>query len=240
MTLAPLPAVSETPLGSVGRAPQAGPGGARVKPLLRGWLHLAAVPVAMIAGAILLGSAPPGRIGIAEITYVATLVALFGSSALYHVPNWPPGKRQWLKRVDHSAIFFLVAGTYTPFARLLPAAAGHTLVIVGWSGAALGSLATMFWPQAPKPVSAVTYVLLGWMGLWFLPQIEQSLGPLVLFWILAGGVLYTLGAVAYALRRPDPWPAVFGYHEIFHALIICAAACHFVAVALTVRLDIPR
>jgi hemolysin III len=200
---------------------------------MRGWLHLGALPVASIAGAILLAWPRPGPVGFAEVIYVVTLVTLFGVSALYHVPNWPPAKRRWMERLDHSAIFLLVAGTFTPLSRLLPAAAGQMLLILGWSGAAMGSVAAMFWPDAPKPVSAASYLVLGWMGLWFLPQMAaHALGPTVLFWILAGGALYSLGALAYALRRPDPWPAVFGYHEIFHAFTIAGAACHFVAVAL--------
>jgi hemolysin III len=206
---------------------------------MRGWLHLGAFPVALVVGAMLLAWPKAGRVGFGDVLYVVTLVTLFGVSALYHVPNWPPGKRRWLERLDHAAIFLLVAGTFTPFSRLLPAADGRLLLILGWSGAAMGSLAAMFWPDAPKPVSAASYLVLGWMGLWFLPQIAHSLGPAVLFWILAGGVLYSLGALAYALRWPDPWPAVFGYHETFHAFTLAAAACHFVAVALTLRLALP-
>lgn len=163
------------------------------------------------------------------------LVVLFGVSALYHRPMWPPRIRSWLGRLDHAAIFLLIAGTYTPFSHALGPDSGATLFRLAWIGAAAGSVVAIFWPRAPKPIVTATYLTLGWMSVWFIPEIQRALGTGVVAWIVAGGLLYTVGALAYALRRPDPWPAVFGYHEIFHAFVIAAAACHFVAVTLVLQ-----
>ncbi len=204
----------------------------RVKPLLRGWSHVVALPGALLAGGILLAQTASSTGRSACLTYVVALVLLFGVSALYHRPMWPPRIRGWLGRLDHSAIFLLIAGTYTPFSFALGSGVGVTLFRLAWAGAAAGCLVTLLWPSAPKPIVTCTYLAVGWMAVWFLPAFERALGPAVVAWIVAGGLLYTIGALAYALRRPDPWPAVFGYHEIFHAFVIGAAACHFVAVAL--------
>jgi hemolysin III len=202
----------------------------RLKPLLRGWSHRVAFFVAILAGGLLLAQTSSSRSRGACLTYVTALVVLFGVSALYHRPMWRPRVRSWLGRLDHSAIFLMIAGTYTPFSHALSPGSGATLFCLAWFGAGLGSLVAILWPKAPKPIVTATYLTLGWMSVWFLPELERALGPWVLAWIVGGGLLYTLGALAYALRRPDPWPAVFGYHEIFHAFVIAAAICHFVAV----------
>ncbi|MHB8419391.1 MAG: PAQR family membrane homeostasis protein TrhA [Myxococcales bacterium] len=223
-----MPPSGESAAGDVVRAPPS----ARVKPLLRGWSHLIAFFLVLVAGGVLLvrTGGEPGRD--ACLIYVATLALLFGVSALYHRPNWSPGLRPWLQRLDHSAIFLLVAGTYTGVGRALPADTRRLFLEVAWSGAAAGCAVALFWPQAPKAVSAAAYLVLGWTALWFLPTMDRTMGFHVVGWIVGGGALYTLGAMAYALRWPDPWPRVFGYHEIFHAFVIGAAACHFVGVAL--------
>jgi hemolysin III len=202
---------------------------------LRGWSHLFAFFVALLAGGVLVSQTFSSKGRNACLTYVVALVALFGMSALYHRPMWPPRIRSWLGRFDHTAIFFLIAGTYTPISLALGPGMGATLFRLAWIGAALGSLVAILWPLAPKPVVTGTYLAIGWMAVYFLPQIERTLGLEVVAWVIAGGLLYTVGALAYALRRPDPWPAVFGYHEIFHAFVICAAACHFVAVVLVLQ-----
>jgi hemolysin III len=204
-----------------------------VKPLLRGWLHLVALPAALLAGGVLLAQTTKAR-G-ACFTYVGALIVLFGVSALYHRPMWSPRTRNWLGRLDHSAIFLLIAGTYTPFSLALGPSAGAMLLRLAWLGAAAGCLMTLCWPSAPRPLVTATYLAIGWMSVGFLPAFERTLGPGIVAWIIAGGLLYTVGALAYALRRPDPWPAIFGYHEIFHAFVIGAAACHFVAVTLVLQ-----
>jgi hemolysin III len=207
----------------------------RQKPLLRGVSHEVAA-FAALAGWLGLAAAaptPPGRA--AATVYGATLFVLFSASALYHRPNWPPRPRLVMRRIDHSAIFLLIAGTYTPFCLVLGGWQGRTLLAVAWGGALLGLVRAVFWPRAPRPVAAGAYLLLGWVVLPALPALWKALGtgPMVL--LALGGLLYTLGAVIYAMRRPDPFPRVFGFHEVFHALVVGAAACHFVVVAAALR-----
>jgi hemolysin III len=162
-------------------------------------------------------------------TYGASLFTLFLVSAVYHRPFWTPRKRDLIGRLDHSAIFLLVAGTYTPFCLLLDGA-GIAMLVGIWVGAALGVAMSLFWPSAPKPLLALVAVLLGWQFLPLAPALRGALGPGALRLVLAGGALYTVGALVYALRRPDPFPRVFGFHEIFHLFVVVAATCHFVAV----------
>jgi hemolysin III len=140
-----------------------------------------------------------------------------------------------MRRLDHSAIFLLIAGTYTPICLLLPARSGHPLLAIVWGGAAAGVLQSVLWVRAPKPLVAGVYVLLGWAVVPVLPALRAALGGTSLALLAAGGAAYTLGAVVYALRRPDPFPRVFGYHEVFHALVILAAVCHFAVAAAAVR-----
>lgn len=207
----------------------------RVKPRLRGVSHGVAGFVALVAGALLVARAPSARAAAATSVYALSLVAMFGVSALYHWPTWAPGPRQWLRRLDHSTIFILIAGTYTPISLLLDGGRARTLLLVAWGGALLGIVQSLFWVRAPKPIVAAAYVALGWVVVLFLPAVQRAVGPLGLALLAGGGLLYSLGALVYTLRWPDPAPAVFGYHEIFHALVIFAAAGHFAAVALIVR-----
>jgi hemolysin III len=202
------------------------------RPLLRGWFHLAALPLALVAGAGLFAQTHSARATIAVAAYTASLAVLFGVSALYHRVTWSPGARQWMRRLDHSAIFILIAGTFTPFGAAIPS--GGPLLLAAWGGAALGIVQALFWIHAPKPVTVLAYLLMGWMGALFLPEIQRAYGTDALLWLAGGGVLYTLGALAYALKRPNFWPGVFGYHELFHVMVVAAACCHFVAVAQTV------
>lgn len=200
------------------------------KPLLRGVSHQVSFFVALAAGVLVVWLAPHdvARVGVA--VYMASLTVLFGVSALYHRPTWRPKARAVMRRLDHASIFVLIAGTSTPFALTLPDPARSSFLIIAWAGAALGVLRAFFWIGAPKALVAVLAIALGWASLPFLPQLRETVGLATVLWIGVGGVLYSAGAAVYALKRPNPWPRVFGYHEIFHALVILAAACHFVGV----------
>jgi hemolysin III len=188
--------------------------------------------VALIAGATLVVLAPAGRATAASAIYAVALAGLLGTSALYHRVTWQPRARAWLRRLDHSMIFVLIAGTYTPFALLVLDNPLRTVVLVGvWSGALAGIVFTLVWADAPKWLTAATYVALGWFSIVAIPQITARAGLGALALLALGGIAYTAGAFVYASRRPDPRPATFGYHEIFHVLVVVAAAAHFTAVA---------
>jgi len=204
-----------------------------VKPRLRGVSHQWAFFVALAAGVILVVAAPSGRATLAAAIYAVTVAAMFGASALYHRVDWKSlSARRWMRRLDHSMIYLLIAGTYTPFALLvLDGGIANAVLIAVWSGAALGIGLKMLWPDTPKWLTAAVYVTLGWVAVIAFPELASELGFLGMFLVAGGGVLYTAGAIVYALRRPDPAPAVFGYHEIFHVLVIAAALLQFVAVA---------
>lgn len=205
------------------------------KPLLRGVSHEVAAAIALAAGVLLVAAAGPHGRGPAAV-YAASLFALLATSALYHRANWPPRPRLFMRRLDHSAIFVLIAGTYTPMCALLGGAVGHRLLAIVWAGAAVGVVQAVAFPRAPKPLVAIAYLLLGWAVLPVLPDLWRALGTAPLALLGAGGISYTVGAVVYATGRPDPFPRVFGYHEVFHALVIIAAALHFAAVAQAIRL----
>ncbi len=160
-----------------------------------------------------------------------TLTALLGISAAYHRPTWQPVARMWMRRLDHAAIFLLIAGTYTPLSIALPRSEGFQLRVIVWAGAIAGIVQSLVWVTAPKPLIALIYVVLGWSIIPFVRPMYAATGGWPLAVMLGGGVVYSLGALVYARRRPDPVPAVFGYHEVFHALVIVAATMHFVAVA---------
>ncbi len=207
----------------------------RAKPLLRGVSHEVAAFLAFGAWMALLAAAPAGRARAAAGVYGATLFALFAISALYHRPTWGTRARLLLRRLDHSAIFLLVAGTYTPFCLLLGGPMGQALLAGIWIAALLGILQSIFWVAAPRPLVALFYIALGWAAVPIMPALREALGGRAIALLAAGGLAYTLGAVIYAARRPDPAPAVFGYHEIFHALVIVAAACHYAVAAQAVK-----
>jgi hemolysin III len=211
-----------------GAAPRLGP----VKPRLRGVVHQWAFFAALLAGVALVVLAPAGPATAAAAVYAVALAGLLGTSALYHRVTWRPRARAWMRRLDHSMIFVLIAGTYTPFAALVLTGSLRTVVLVGvWCGAAAGVLFSLTWVRAPKWLTAAAYVALGWFALIALPEIASRAGAAALALLLLGGLAYTTGAVVYALRRPDPAPAVFGYHEVFHVLVVAAAVAHFAAVA---------
>lgn len=206
----------------------------KVKPKLRGWIHEGAFPVSVVAGAILVLAASGGRERLALGIYAISLSALLGTSAVYHRVNWKrPSTRRWMRRLDHSMIFLLIAGTLTPFALLVlegPLATG--ILIAVWSGALAGIVVEMIWTDSPKWVHVGVYISVGWIGAIAFPSIITNAGLVAGGLIAFGGLLYTIGAVVYACQRPDPKPAVFGYHEIFHVLVVAAAAAHFTAIAL--------
>ncbi|MBD0281598.1 MAG: hemolysin III family protein [Thermoleophilaceae bacterium] len=203
-----------------------------VRPKLRGVVHQWSFFVALVAGIVLVVLAPAGRATLACAVYAAALCALFGTSALYHRVTWRPAVRQWMRRLDHSMIFVLIAATYTPFATLVLSEPLAEVVLLGvWGGALAGIVFTLVWIQAPKWLTAAAYVALGWFSLIALPQLVERTGVGALALLAAGGVAYTAGAVIYARRRPNPRPGVFGYHELFHVLVVLAAAAHFIAVA---------
>ena len=207
---------------------------ARQKPRLRGVSHEWAFFVSLGAGGALVAAAPTPRATLAVAIYAASLSALLGVSALYHRVDWQrPEIRRWMRRLDHSMIFLLIAGTITPFAVLvLDGPWAKALLIAVWAGAAAGIVVELIWVEAPKWVTTIIYLSVGWIGALGFPGIVVSAGIGAGALIAAGGVLYTTGAIVYARQRPDPNPAVFGYHEIFHVLVIAAATAHFAAVAI--------
>jgi hemolysin III len=221
----PLP----TPSGAIAPSNPTPP----IKPRLRGVVHQWSFFVALAAGIALVVLAPAGRATAACAVYALALCGLLGTSALYHRITWRPAVRAWMRRLDHSMIFVLIAGTYTPFAVLVLSGPVQDVVLAGvWAGAAAGIVFALLWIRAPKWLTAAAYVALGWFSLIALPQIVDRSGPGALALLAAGGVAYTAGAVIYARRRPDPRPAVFGYHELFHVLVVVAALAHFAAVAV--------
>jgi hemolysin III len=203
------------------------------KPRLRGVVHQWAFFCALTGAGVLLAVASSGRERVAASIYGLTLTGLLGTSALYHRVNWPPARRRWMRRLDHSMIFLLIAGTYTPFALLVFSEPLSTVILaVVWGGALAGVVMTLVWIDAPKLLIAIVYVALGWVAVAAVPQMLDRAGAGALVLIMVGGLLYTAGAAAYAFQRPDPWPQVFGYHEVFHVLVVAAAACHYAAVLL--------
>jgi len=206
---------------------------AAVKPRLRGVSHEWAFFVSLVFGAALIFFARTPRATLAVAVYAVSLSALLGTSALYHRVNWKrPNVRTWMRRLDHSMIFFLIAGTYTPFALIVMHGAIATAVLVFvWVGAIAGAIVEMVWIGHPKWVSAAVYLTIGWVAAVAFPQLWDTLGPGGALLLVGGGLLYTAGAVVYAIQRPDPNPAIFGYHEVFHAFVIAAALVHFSVIA---------
>ncbi|MFE8601848.1 PAQR family membrane homeostasis protein TrhA [Archangium violaceum] len=206
------------------------------KPRMRGVLHQFAAAVALGAGLVLVSMAPGARAATGAALFSVSLITLFAVSATYHRVNWSAPARVWMRRMDHASIFILIAGTYTPVALIgLPEAVGNSLLRAIWAGALLGVLQSLFWVNAPKAITAALAVGVGWTLVPYMGEAYRSLGATQLVLILAGGVAYTAGALAYALKRPNPRPGVFGYHEVFHALTIVGAVLHFIVVLLLVR-----
>ncbi len=206
------------------------------RPKLRGVSHQVAAFVAAVAGSALVVLAPRGLATTVTAIYATFLVGMFSVSAMLHRRDWSPRKFGWLRRADHAMIFACIAGTYTPFSVLSVASpAGGRLLALAWAAAGLGILRAAFWPHAPRVVTAALFVIVGWVVVAYFPEVRAGLGPLAFTMLMVGGAWFTVGAVVYLIKWPDPWPTVFGYHEIFHVMIIIGCACHFVTVASVLR-----
>jgi hemolysin III len=205
------------------------------KPRLRGVSHQWGFVVSLAAGAALIALAPRGRATTAAAIYAAAVSALLGTSTLYHRVDWRPAARRWVRRLDRSMIYVLIAASYTPFALLALHGALATVVLaVVWSGAGGGVALQLAWPEHPKWVAVVVSIALGWVVVITLTQLPHTIGWWAIGALALSGVLYTAGAVIYARERPNPRPGVFGYHELFHALVLAAAAIHYAVVAFVV------
>jgi hemolysin III len=206
---------------------------AAVKPKLRGVSHEWAFFLSLGFGTALILLAKTPKATLAVAIYAVSLSALLGTSALYHRVNWTrPNVRLWMRRLDHSMIFFLIAGTYTPFALLvLNGTIANAILVVVWIGAIAGAVVEMIWIDHPKWVAALIYLSIGWVAVIAFPELWSEMGVAGTLLVAVGGLLYTAGAVVYATQRPNPNPAIFGYHEVFHLFVIAAAVAHFSAIA---------
>lgn len=208
---------------------------AAVKPKLRGWIHAGMFPVVVAAGIVLVALSPTTTARLTNTIFALSSVLLFGLSAVYHRGHWSPRTTRVLRRLDHSNIFLIIAGTYTPLsALLLTEFRARVLLWIVWSGAVAGLLARVLWLHAPRWLYVPIYLALGWIAVAFMPQFWSSgpEGPAVVWFLAAGGAAYTLGAVVYALKRPNPSPRWFGFHEVFHALTVIGFGCTYVSVSI--------
>lgn len=234
---APADAAS-APSNNAGDSPSTGSAPAKdaltpLKPKMRGWLHAGWTPIAVAAGIVLLVLAhdTAGRVGAA--VFLAGSLMLFGTSAVYHRGTWSPKANAVLRRMDHSNIFVFIAATYTPMAlTLLEGSSRVTLLSIAWGAAILGLGFRIGWLGAPRWLYTILYLAMGWVALGWLPTFWRTGGPAIFFLILGGGLLYSIGAVVYARKFPNPSPKWFGFHEIFHACTIGAFACHYTAIAM--------
>jgi hemolysin III len=205
------------------------------KPRLRGVLHQWAFVASLAAGGALVVEAAGARARVAAAIFAATVAAMFGASALYHRVTWQPRPRRWLRRLDHAMIYSLIAGTYTPFGLLALSGAWRlTILAIVWTGALVAIVLKFVWVDAPKWLSAAIALGLGWVGVVAFPKIIGEVGWTSASLLFAGGILYSIGAIVYLLRRPDPLPNTFGYHEVFHAFVIGAVMLQYGGVALIV------
>lgn len=211
------------------------PGREGLKPKLRGWSHAVMFPVALVAGIVLVALADTTEERVASSIFAASAALLFGTSALFHRGNWSPTIHGVLRRLDHSNIFLIIAGTYTPFAVLvLRESEGRVLLWIIWIGALVGIAFRVLWVGAPRWLYTPVYVALGWVAVFYLPDFLREGGLPVFVLILVGGIFYSAGALIYGLKRPNPSPRWFGFHEVFHALTVAAFVVHYIAVSLTV------
>jgi hemolysin III len=204
-----------------------------VKPRLRGWLHAVTAPLTLAAGIVLIVLSPTAHTKVGSAVFAASAMVLFTVSAIYHRGTWSP--RVWgvLRRFDHANIFLLIAGSYTPFTLLLLEGSARTVLLsVVWAGAALGIVFRVFWTGAPRWLYTPIYIALGWAAVFFFADFVENAGTAVLTLMVVGGGLYTLGGLVYGLKRPNPWPAWFGFHEVFHTLTILAFIAHYVGVSI--------
>ncbi|WP_228479261.1 PAQR family membrane homeostasis protein TrhA [Microbacterium atlanticum] len=231
--LAEAPDVPVLPLMDAAAVDAAAP---EIRPTWRGWIHAATFPVAIVAGVVLIAVAQGAPAKWASAVFMATSLLLFGNSALYHRFDWKPKTKAILKRIDHANILLLIAGTYTPIATLaLPPEKGVLLLTLVWSGAILGILFRVFWLHAPRWLYVALYLVLGWAAVMYIVDLLQANAAMMIL-VAVGGILYTIGAVIYASKRPNPWPGHFGFHEIFHVCTVLAFLCHWTA-ALLIALD---
>ena len=208
---------------------------ALAKPLLRGVLHQAAFTVSLVIGTLLIIGAEGARRHAAAAVFAGSVAACFGASALYHRVTWTPRLRLWMRRVDHAGVYVLIAGTYTPVCLLVLNGPWRLVVLATvWAGAAVAILLKFVWVAAPKWLAALIGIALGWVSVALLPQLITRLNPAAVALLGVGGIAYTAGAIIYVRRRPNPAPAVFGYHELFHALTVVAVACQYVTIAFFV------
>jgi hemolysin III len=222
-------------LGEAGHALEALVEQIDLKPRLRGWLHFGAGPLAFLLGLGLLVLVPDRSLRLAVAVYVATTVLLFSVSASYHLGAGGPRTQDFLQRLDHANIYLFIAGSYTPFGAALPDAdTGRLLLTLVWSIAVAGLTVRVLWRSAPRWLTVTSYIGLGWVSVFFLPELWRAFGPAVVWLMAIGGVLYTVGGVVYARKRPNPAPDWFGFHEIFHALTIAAFLVQFGAVVMVV------
>jgi hemolysin III len=206
-----------------------------MKPHLRGWLHLAVFPLSVVAGAVLVALSPTGSTRIATAIFAVTSALLFGVSALYHRRHWSPRADAVLRRLDHSNIFLLIAGTYTPFAiTLLSSSNAQILLSLVWGGALVGIAFRVLWIGAPRWLYLPVYIALGWAAVFWLGDFASAAGPAVFTLIVAGGCLYSLGGLVYGLKRPNPAPQWFGFHEVFHSFTIAAFVVHYIGISMVV------
>jgi hemolysin III len=205
------------------------------KPRLRGVWHTYGFFASLVAGVALVATTPPGRGLVAAVVYAASVSALLGTSALYHRVTWQPRARRRMRRLDHAMIFVLIAGCYTPIVLLAMSGTLATVVFcVAWGGALAGVAVELVWVDHPRYVSAVIGAALGWTSLVMVGQLHKTVGWLAVAGFIFGGVLYTIGATIYSRKRPNPVPGVFGYHEVFHALVLAAATIHYAVIAFIV------
>jgi hemolysin III len=213
---------------------------AEIKPKLRGWLHAASTPLILAAGIVLVCLSPTATTRIGSALYATTALLLFGVSAIYHRGTWSPRVWRFLNRFDHANIFLLIAGSYTPFSLILLDGLNRVLMLsVVWGGALLGVAFKLFWPTAPRWLSAPIYIALGWAAVFFIPAffdgalaLGLGIGIAVFVLIAVGGALYTVGGLVYGFQWPDPSPRWFGFHEVFHSFTIAAFVAHYVGVSL--------
>lgn len=207
-----------------------------VKPRLRGWVHAGAAPVVVVVSVVLVLLSPTTTARVATAVFGVSAILLFGTSAVYHRGTWSPRVTGVLRRLDHTNIFLIIAGTYTPLTLLLlPWPTNRTLLVVVWTGAIAGLLARVFWLGAPRWFYVPIYVALGWVAVWFLPDFAVAGGGPLVALVATGGLAYTAGAIVYGTKRPNPSPRWFGFHEIFHVLTVVGYGCHVAAVALALR-----
>jgi hemolysin III len=205
------------------------------RPLLRGVFHQVAFSVSLVVGTLLIVGADGARQHVAAGVFAGAVAACFGSSALYHRISWEPRLRLWMRRVDHAGVYLLIAGTYTPVCLLVLTGAWRWAVLaIVSAGAGAATVLKFVWVAAPKWLAVAIGITLGWVGVVVLPQLATRLDPAAVALLGAGGLVYTAGAIVYARRRPNPAPAVFGYHELFHALTLIAVSCQYVAIAFFV------